>query len=218
MAQLSPLFAPRFVATKSGEEIVRRLREDESLINAGKACSWVAWHLPNYNHDQGKVIAFHLAPFPELSHEIKQTIYENLLNNIRRCLQRGDFNYASSGDAKETEHDQVLPKPLELVTALKVIAHLQETAAIRKSTPAESIVTLLKKRLDISTNITPNLSTTSIIPKPPLISQKRLLTRHIHLCVCHVAHSIMHPPRFRCHQNLPYPWALSLSSPAHDLI
>jgi hypothetical protein len=55
MAHLSPLFAPQFVATMSDEDIAKRLREDESLIDTGKACRWTAWHLPKYDEDKGRV-------------------------------------------------------------------------------------------------------------------------------------------------------------------
>jgi hypothetical protein len=175
MAHLSPLFAPQYVATKSEEDIAKRLRDDESLIDAGKVCSWTAWHLPKYDEDKGKAIASHLAPFPGLSHDIKRTIYENLLNKIIRNLNPG-IKSVPSGAMRGVEQDQRHLPSLELATALKVIEHFHDTAIITAETPASAIVTLIKQQLgvDSSEDELPDYQTSANIPIPPPIPQKRL--------------------------------------------
>ncbi|KAF1946512.1 hypothetical protein EJ02DRAFT_508729 [Clathrospora elynae] len=84
MAHISSLSAPHFVATKSPAEIVTRLREDEALMIAHKPCSWVAYHLPEYQIEQGEAVASHLARNTNLGHDIKCLIYETLTAVIQR--------------------------------------------------------------------------------------------------------------------------------------
>jgi len=157
------------------EDFAKRLREDESLIDAGKDCSWTAWHLPKYDKDKGKAIASHLAPFPGLSHDIKRIIYENLLNKIIRYLNPG-INPVPSARLRGIEQAHGLLPSSELVTALRVIEHFQETAVITEDTPVSTILALIKQQLNIdsSTDQVLDDQTSSNIPIPPPMPQRRL--------------------------------------------
>jgi NAD(P)-dependent dehydrogenase (short-subunit alcohol dehydrogenase family) len=193
MASISPLDAPQFIATKTEQEIARRLREDEALIYEQKPCSWVAWHVPGYDTEKGSAIAAHLAPTPNLGHDIKRMIYENLVNKIRRHLKDRGSDMTLNEVTREMEAAQKALLPSELSTALKVIAHLQETAVIQRDTTAATIPEL------------PN------IPNPPPFPHKRLcyicrlaITKpdptHPSMCIpCgafnHSSSSISTPPR-----------------------
>jgi NAD(P)-dependent dehydrogenase (short-subunit alcohol dehydrogenase family) len=179
MAQNLSLFAPHFVATKSEKEIAKRLRKDEALINADKQCSWVAWHLPGYDTKKGAAIAAHLAPTPDLSHDIKSVIYENLLNKIKRYLRVG----GSRGKQYETLRANNVSKysllPSELATALKVLTYLRDISVIQQDTPAEVVASWLKQQLMLPMPPMPpaaasDAAMSSIIPKPPPIPRKRL--------------------------------------------
>ncbi|USP73317.1 hypothetical protein yc1106_00591 [Curvularia clavata] len=168
MAELSPLHAPYFAATKNPEEIARRLRADEDLIDLQKPCSWVAWYLPDYDTERGKAIAACLTPNPDLGHELKKLVYNNFVHRIRRYLKHDGPNGAHNaavGDMEDIEKDILLE---ELSTALKVLAYLQEKAIIQPETTADSITAWLQKRVVTHTE------NTSSIPKPPPISRKRL--------------------------------------------
>jgi NAD(P)-dependent dehydrogenase (short-subunit alcohol dehydrogenase family) len=186
MAALSSLFAPQFVATKSEEEIAARLREDESLIDADKPCSWVAWYLTGYHTEKGSAIAEHLAPqLPALSHDIKGMIYENLLYKIRRHLK---------DDPGEKRAEESLELS-ELSTALKVLVRLTETSIIQSGTSAETVISYLQSRVAPETpKISPfqndNSSNPAMppnIPKPPPIPRKRLCY------ICRLVLSTPHP-------------------------
>jgi len=176
MAYISPLAAPHFVATESEQDIATRLREDEALINAGKPCSWVAWHLTGYDTPQGRAIVEHLAPMPSLSHDIQGVIYDNLLRKIQRHLEDRGATRASKKDFRKKEAAQGLLAPSELKIALKVITHLQDTAVIQRDSSVEAIVSWLEQ------NFTPqapassmaDTSTSSKIPRPPPVPRKRL--------------------------------------------
>lgn len=205
MAWLSPLHARHFAATKTAAEISTRLRADEELIDAQKPCSWVAWHLPGYDTKLGKDIATCLAPGPELEHEIKKLIYENVLGRIRRYLKNGGPNVArhAAVQGMEDVHRELLPE--ELSAALKVMVYLQEKTIIEQDTPAESITAWLQAR------VLPHAEDTTCIPKAPPIPRKRLcyicrlaITRafpsHPSLCVpCgafnHASSQLSMPPR-----------------------
>lgn len=159
----------------SDEDIAKRLREDEALIDAGKACSWTAWHLPKYDEEKGKAVASQLAPFPGLSHDIKRTIYENLLNKIIRHLNTG-IESVPSGSMRGVEQNQGLLYSSELATALKVIEHFQYTAVITDDTAISDLLALVKQQLGVesSTNEKPDDQTNSKVPKSPPVPQKRL--------------------------------------------
>jgi NAD(P)-dependent dehydrogenase (short-subunit alcohol dehydrogenase family) len=176
MAHISSLHAPQFVTTNSEEEIARRLREDEALINAGKPCSWIAWQLPEYGTKKGASIAAHLAPAPHMSHDIKSIIYENLLNRIRRHLKDGRNSRTTGGSIQGTTTNGFMLLPTELSTALKVLKTLQETAVIQQDTSADIIVSWLEQQL--APTVAPedilDTSVGSNIPKPPSIPRKRL--------------------------------------------
>ncbi|XP_014561757.1 hypothetical protein COCVIDRAFT_85852 [Bipolaris victoriae FI3] len=144
--ELSPLHAPHFAATKSAEEICERLRADEKLIDAQKACSWVAWYLPGYDTDLGRAVAARLTPIPGVNHELRRLIYENCLGKIRQ---------------------EILPE--EFSTALKVLIHLQEKKIIGRDTTTESITTWLQEQV-----ATHHETPTPSIPEPPPVPRKRL--------------------------------------------
>ncbi|KAJ4293156.1 hypothetical protein N0V90_008438 [Kalmusia sp. IMI 367209] len=175
-AILLPWSAPHFVATKSEEDIARRLREDEILINDGKPCSWVAWHLSDYDSDQGRAIATHLAPIPDLSHSVKKIIYENILNKIRRQLKLS----TTKGVDLERGKPQETLLASELSTALKVLSHLYDNAVFQRDTSAETIMLWLKQRIATPTpeNPTPpadlGVTASANIPEAPPIPRKRL--------------------------------------------
>jgi hypothetical protein len=166
--ELSPLYAPHFAATKTAEEISRRLRADEDLIDAHKPCSWVAWHLPGYDADLGKAIAASLTPIPGLGHEVKRLIYENSLGKIRRYLKDGGPNAARNAAVQEMEDAEKELLPEELSAALKVLVYLQGKAVIRQNTTAETITAWLQERVLV------HQETTAGIPKPPPVLRKRL--------------------------------------------
>ena len=175
MADLSPLYAPRFAATQSVEEISTRLKLDDELVNAQRPCSWVAWHLPSYDTDRGSAIAAHLAPYPGLGHDLKKTLYENVLNRIRRYLENGMTTKTqdeASQDMKEAEKSLVQE---EFATALEVVVHLRDTAVVTRNTTVEALIPLLQARAGPSPQ-TPASSHPRIptIPKPPPIPRKRL--------------------------------------------
>jgi NAD(P)-dependent dehydrogenase (short-subunit alcohol dehydrogenase family) len=212
MASISPLDAPQFIAIKTEQEISRRLREDETLIYERKPCSWVAWHLPGYDTEKGSTIAAHLAPTPNLGHDIKRMIYENLVDKIRRHLKDRGSNMTLNGVTREMEAAQKALLPSELCTALKVIAHLQDTAVIQRDTKAETLMLLLEERLDPSSHSSPNASPRlPNIPQPPPLPRKRLCyicrlgitnpdPTHPSMCIpCgafnHSSSSISTPPR-----------------------
>ncbi|KAH7406776.1 oxidoreductase [Phaeosphaeria sp. MPI-PUGE-AT-0046c] len=172
---LSPAFATRFVATKPAEEVAGRLREDEALINAGEACSWVAWHLPGYNSVQGKDVAAQLAPLPDLSHDVKQLIYENLLNKIRTHLGNDALDQVSNEITnKQYKMQTNLPRS-ELSIALKVLVHLQDNAIMQPDTPGEAIISWLKEESSprISKEKTMEESETPIFSTAPRVPRKR---------------------------------------------
>ena len=177
---LSPLFAPQFVATRSAEELAKRLREDESLINNGKPCSHVAWHLSGYDTEKGRTIAAYLAPLPGLTHDIKSIIYENLLKKIRRS-QYGQKQAQESWDLSK------------IATVLEVLVQLQKTSVIQQDTPAEAIIAWLTERLTSQAPPEPPLqddifsATSSRIPKPPRILCKRLCY------ICRLVNTQPHP-------------------------
>jgi NAD(P)-dependent dehydrogenase (short-subunit alcohol dehydrogenase family) len=174
MAHISPLSAPRFVATKSAKEIAERLREDEGLVDAGKPCSWVAWSLPQYSTGKGEAIAACLAPIPHLSHDINRLIFENLAKKIRRYLNGEDSSQALNGRVPtyQPSHEQLPPS--ELSTTLKVLAHLQEKTIIHEDTPAKLIISWLEQVTPRSPSYTSSVESTSPIPEPPPIPRKRL--------------------------------------------
>lgn len=145
MAFLSPAFATHFVSTKTAEEIAIRLREDETLISSGQDCSWVAWYLPVYTSDIGRAIGAHLAPLPDLSHGIKQLLYDNLLSKIRTHLGSGVLGEIPKADTRKPERIQAsLLPPNDLSIALKVLLHLQDCAIVQPDTPAKVIISWLK--------------------------------------------------------------------------
>ncbi|KAF2827814.1 NAD(P)-binding protein, partial [Ophiobolus disseminans] len=149
--------------------IATRLRDDEALINAGQPCSWVAWYLKDYDTPKGKAVAEHLAPIPGLSHDIKRLIYGNILRKVRKYLDNGGTS----------AHMEIAPEPLapsELVTALKVIAHLQEIAVIHKDTPAEAITSWLEQQLtpQETAHKVSETHASSNIPRLPPTARKRL--------------------------------------------
>ncbi|KAF1962098.1 hypothetical protein CC80DRAFT_588711 [Byssothecium circinans] len=176
-AILSPLYAPHFIATESAHEISNRLREDETLISEGKPCSWVAWHLPEYNTEKGFEIATHISPLPTLGHDLKKLIYDGLLNRIRRHLRNAVSNEKISRECQE----QVSLDPSELSIALKVLNQLQDAKVIDSSTPAGTITAWLEQQVDLlnppSQDIfsdTDETTMNSEIPKPPTRPQRRL--------------------------------------------
>lgn len=167
--ELSPLHAPHFAVTKSAEEICARLRADEELINAQKACSWVAWYLPDYDTDLGRAIAKCLAPMPGVNHDLRRLIYENCLSKIRQYLKNDGPNAVHNEAVEEMEEVGREILPAELATALKVLVHLQDKRIIGRDTTAESITTWLQEQIAIHHEIpTPN------IPEPPPVPRKRL--------------------------------------------
>ena len=168
MAELNPLHAPHFAATKLAEEICKRLRADEALIDAQKPCSWVAWHLPEYRSESGEAIATCLTPYPGLGHDVKKLVYDNILGMIRRYLKDGGPNAAHNAAVGKMDDVEKELLPEELSTALKVLVRLQETGSIQHDTTAESITAWLQKRVLSD----PEESTS--IPKPPPIYRKRL--------------------------------------------
>jgi NAD(P)-dependent dehydrogenase (short-subunit alcohol dehydrogenase family) len=176
MAHISPLQAPHFVATKSAEDIAKRLREDEELINAGQSCSWVAWYLKGYDTEKGAAVAACLASSPALGHDIKSLIYDNLLRKIRQHLKDGQVSRLRNGILQQKETAEDIIPPLELSTALNVIVGLQRSAIIQHDTPARTIVTLLEQMLISSSASEQCLNTpaSSNIPNAPPIARKRL--------------------------------------------
>ncbi|KAH7066805.1 dehydrogenase [Paraphoma chrysanthemicola] len=176
MAHISPLHAPHFAATRSAEEIAKRLREDEELINSGQPCSWVAWHLKGYDTGKGAAIAACLAPKLDLSHETKSLIYDNLVRKIRQHLKNESSNGQSKVTRQQENATKDVPSPSELSTALKVIVHLQEMAVISSDTPARTIVTILKELNGSTPSLHDTLerSKQSNVPDPPFIPRKRL--------------------------------------------
>jgi NAD(P)-dependent dehydrogenase (short-subunit alcohol dehydrogenase family) len=175
MASISPLDAPLFIATKTEQEIARCLREDEARIHERMSCSWVAWHVPGYDTEKGSAIAAHLAPTPSLGHDLKRTIYENVVNKVRRHLKNGGSNMTPNGVTREMDAAQKALLPSELSTALKVIAHLQETAVIQRDTTAETIMSWLEERLNPSSHNPPSTSPKlPSIPDPPPLPRRRL--------------------------------------------
>jgi hypothetical protein len=173
MAITSPLDAPRFIVTKTEAEIAKCLREDEALFYDQKPCSWVAWYLPSYDTDKGSDIAAHLAPTTDLGHDLKRMIYENLVNRICLHLKHyGESNMTANAITREMEAAQKSLLPSVLSTALKVIAHIQETAIIQRDTTAETIISWLEERLDPSPHSSSSASPK--LPKLPPLPRKRL--------------------------------------------
>jgi NAD(P)-dependent dehydrogenase (short-subunit alcohol dehydrogenase family) len=174
MDHIPPLLAPHFAATKSANEIAIRLRKDEALINDAKPCSWIAWYLPAYSTEKGQAIAAHLTQVPDLSHDIKRTIYENMVGKIRRHLKNdqicGKPHVSPWGAASEGL------TPSELSTALKVIRHLQDASVIQRDTPADTIASCLEQQVtpQVHTTNFADTPTGSEVPKPPLLPRKRL--------------------------------------------
>ncbi|KAJ5060644.1 dehydrogenase [Bipolaris maydis] len=167
--ELSPLHAPHFAATKSAEEICERLRADEKLIDAQKACSWVAWHLPGYDTDLGRAIAAHLTPIPGVNHELRRMIYENCLGKIRRYLKNDGPNIVHNAAVEEMEEVGREIRPEELSTALRVLVHLQDKKIIGRDSTAESITTWLQEQVATHHEIP-----TPSVPEPPPVPRKRL--------------------------------------------
>jgi NAD(P)-dependent dehydrogenase (short-subunit alcohol dehydrogenase family) len=176
MAYISPLAAPHFVATKSEAEIAKRLRDDEALLNAGKPCSWVAWHLEGYDTAKARGIAEHLVSVSGLSHGIKSLIYENLRRKIRRSLEDGGGFKSTTETASRVDTAIDLLTASELRTTLKVIARLQKAAVIQQDTPAEAISSWLEQQLapESPENTRIEMPTTPNIPRPPPVPRKRL--------------------------------------------
>ncbi|KAH7081062.1 dehydrogenase [Paraphoma chrysanthemicola] len=176
MAHISPLHAPHFVATRSAEEIAKRLREDEVLIHSGQSCSWVAWHLKGYDTEKGAAIAACLAPRLDLSHDTRGLIYDNLVRKIRQHLKNEGFNGQSKVTGQQDNATKDVPAPSELSTALKVMLHLQGMAVIQSDTPARTIVAILKELSGSTSSLNETLerSDGSNVPNPPLIPRKRL--------------------------------------------
>jgi NAD(P)-dependent dehydrogenase (short-subunit alcohol dehydrogenase family) len=175
MSQLSPLHAPHFAATATPEAISKRLHEDEALINARKPCSWVAYHLPEYETDRGFEIAACFTLSLDLGHEIKKLIYENCISRIRRYLEKDRAsNTTPDGTIREMEIAQHALLPSELLTTLKVIAHLQENAIIQRDTAADTIMVWLEERIASGrpkASISPE---EPAMPVPPPMPRKRL--------------------------------------------
>ncbi|CAG5148431.1 uncharacterized protein ALTATR162_LOCUS2199 [Alternaria atra] len=190
MAHFSPLQAPHFAATETPEEISKRLREDEALISAQKPCSWLAYHLPEYETERGSAIAAYLAPSLDLSHDIKKLIYENILNRIRRHLRNSGSNTTPDGTVHEMEMAEHALLPSELSATLKVIAHLQETAVIQRDTTAGTIMAWLEERVApvrrTNSEFVPNKAE---IPRPPPTPRKRLCY------ICRMAMTNPYPPQ-----------------------
>jgi hypothetical protein len=164
MEHLPPILAPQFVATKSANDIAIRLRKDEALINAAKPCSWIAWHLPAYSTEKGKDIAEKLMPIPNLSHDIRETIYENLVKKIRRYLKDGQDHGATHALRDAEKVANVMPLS-ELTIALNVIRQLQDASIIQHDTPAEAVASWLEQQ------ITPQAQTSGPANTPPPSSQ-----------------------------------------------
>jgi NAD(P)-dependent dehydrogenase (short-subunit alcohol dehydrogenase family) len=175
MDHIPPLLAPQFVATKSTNDIAIRLRKDEALINAGEPCSWIAWHLPAYSTEKGKDIAEKLMPIPNLSHDIRETIYENLGRKIRRYLKKGQ-DHGTTHALRDTEETANFVPLSELTTALKVIRELQGASIIQHDTPAEAIASWLEQQITRQAPASSPASTNigCAIPKPPPLPRKRL--------------------------------------------
>jgi NAD(P)-dependent dehydrogenase (short-subunit alcohol dehydrogenase family) len=175
MVHIPPLLAPQFVATKSTKDIAIRLREDEALINAGEHCSWIAWHLPAYSTEKGKDIAEKLMPIPNLSHDIKETIYGNLGRKIRRYLKNGQDHETTHALWDAERAANFVPRS-ELTTALKVIRELQDASIIQHDTPAEAIASWLEQQITRQAPASGPASTNigCAIPKPPPLPRKRL--------------------------------------------
>jgi NAD(P)-dependent dehydrogenase (short-subunit alcohol dehydrogenase family) len=172
---IPPPLAPQFVATKSANEIALRLRKDEALVNAAQPCSWIAWHLPAYSTEKGKEIAANLVPIPDLSHDIRETIYANLVNKIRRCLKNSQNQGAAHGNWDAEKKTDNLPLS-DLTTALKVIRRLQDASIIQHDTPVEALASWLEQQVTPSAlaGTSENATTRSDIPKPPPLPRKRL--------------------------------------------
>jgi NAD(P)-dependent dehydrogenase (short-subunit alcohol dehydrogenase family) len=175
MVHIPPLLAPQFVATKSTNDIAIRLREDEALINAGEHCSWIAWHLPAYSTEKGKDIAEKLMPIPNLSHDIKETIYGNLGRKIRRYLKNGQDHETIHALWDAERAANFVPRS-ELTTALKVIRELQDASIIQHDTPAEAIASWLEQQMTRQAPASGPTNTTigCDIPRPPPRPRKRL--------------------------------------------
>jgi NAD(P)-dependent dehydrogenase (short-subunit alcohol dehydrogenase family) len=174
MKQISPLLAPQFAATKSAKDIAIRLRKDQALIDDAKPCSWIAWYLPVYNTEKGKDIASHLTHIPNLSHDIKRTLYENLVGKIRRYLEDDQSRGTTHASPEDVASDQLSPS--ELSTALKVIRQLQDASIIQRDTPADTIASWLEQQTASQVHMTSSAVelTGSDVPKPPLLPRKRL--------------------------------------------
>jgi NAD(P)-dependent dehydrogenase (short-subunit alcohol dehydrogenase family) len=175
MEHLPPILAPQFVATKSANDIAIRLRKDEALINAAKPCSWIAWHLPAYSTEKGKDIAEKLMPIPNLSHDIRETIYENLVKKIRRYLKDGQ-DHGATHALRDTEKVANVMPLSELTIALNVIRQLQDASIIQHDTPAEAVASWLEQQItpQAQTSGPANTTTSNDIPRPPHIPRKRL--------------------------------------------
>lgn len=182
MARASPRFAPQFVATSSDEDIATQLREDAALIDAGNSCSWVAWHVLDYRTEKEAAIAAHLASCPGLTHAIKEIVYVNILRKITEHLKDRLADKKRDAAILEMKEAQELLLRSELLTALKVLAHLQETAVIQRETPAETITSFLEEQVapkppasqPLENKFFATLPMTSNIPRPPPIPRKRL--------------------------------------------
>lgn len=211
MATLRPWDTPQIGTIKTATEISARLRADEELINAQKWCSWVAWHLPEYDTELGKEIAECLAPAPGLNDEIKRLIYDNILGRIRRYLKKDGPNAVRHAAMEQMNGVTRELLPEELSKTLKVLIYLQENYIIQQETPAGSIIAWLQER------VLPGPEETSRIPKPPPIARRRLcyicrleITRpypsHPALCIpCgafnHASSELSLPPRLTLPRN-----------------
>jgi hypothetical protein len=116
---------------QSAEEIASRLRQYEALINDGNPCSWVAWHLPDYNTDMGKAIVTQIAPLPDLSNNVKSIIYEKILGKIRQHLKDGSWIRTMCRATKVPRVTQNPLLPSELATALKVLTTSETPQSFR---------------------------------------------------------------------------------------
>ncbi|KAK7728898.1 hypothetical protein SLS57_002130 [Botryosphaeria dothidea] len=136
--------ARHFVASRSPEEIAKRMREDAALVDTDERCSWIAFHLPQRNTSEALAIATHLVPSPDLSDDVKNLVYENLVSKLRRHLDQ-DWPPRNEPVFAANEPPNRIPIS-DLATALKVLTHLQHDRLIEPSTPVSTLTSWLQKR------------------------------------------------------------------------
>ncbi|KAF4308010.1 hypothetical protein GTA08_BOTSDO04278 [Botryosphaeria dothidea] len=189
--------ARHFVASRSPEEIAKRMREDAALVDADERCSWIAFHLPQRNTSEALAIATHLVPSPGLSDDVKNLVYENLVSKLRRHLgQDGPPRNEPVFAANEPPNRIPIS---DLATALKVLTHLQHDRLIEPSTSVSTLASWLQKRTAPPTPPdTPEREPTPTEgdktakpapapPPPPRIPRKRLCY------ICRLAVTHPHP-------------------------